>query len=349
MTRAKLRPRIRKVITMKHDPIQHSTIGSYAHAVAAALESRGIAPREVFQEARVDFKSSSDPFIRLKSEEIDCLFAVATRLTGDPYFGIEVGQKLQPSNLHALGYGLMASSTLREFFQRFENYYRLVSQAADFHHYEEDGAAILEARNITPDICPERLDAYVVFMLRFMRSLYLKPLDPVWVEMLRPCPEAGPQPYLDYFNCPVRFGSEFVRIALDLDVMDEELHGANPELALQNDEVVIRYLQDMDKSDIVNWVRGLVIKNLSTGTLSKSSIASQLHMTPRNLQFKLAAQGTTYQEILDTTRRELALAYIEQRRLAITEIGYLLGFTDSANFSRAFKRWTGKSPSEFRN
>jgi len=336
-------------MTVKHDPIQHSTIGSYGHAIAAALESRGIEPREVFQEAGVYFKSSADPLLRLKNEEVGRLFAVATRLTGDPYFGIEVGMKVQPSNLHALGFGLMASSTLRDFCQRVENYYRLASQGADFRHYEEDDVTILEARNMTPDVCYESQDVFAVLMLRFMRSLYQKPLDPVWVEMLRPCPEAGPQPYLDYFNCPVRFGCEFVRLALDSRVIDEELRGANPELALQNDEVVIRYLQEMDKSDIVNWVRGLVIKNLSSGTLSKTSIASQLHMTPRNLQFKLAAQGTTYQEILDTTRRDLALAYIEQRRLAITETAYLLGFADSANFTRAFRRWTGKSPSEFRN
>ena len=334
---------------MKHDPIQHSAIGSYAHAIAAALESRGIEPREVFQEAGVDFKLSSDPLLRLKNEEIGRLFAFATKLTADPYFGIQVGKMLQPTNLHALGYGLMASSTLRDFCQRVENYFKLVSRSADFCHYEEGNVNVLEARNMASDVCHESQDAYVVFMLRFMRVLYQKPLDPVWVEMLRPCPKEGSQPYLDYFNCPTKFDCEILRIAIDSSVMDDELHGANPELALQNDEVVIRYLQEMDKSDIVNWVRGLVIKNLSSGTLSKTSIASQLHMSPRNLQFKLAAQDTSYQKILDTTRRELALAYIEQRRLAITEIAYLLGFTDSANFTRAFRRWTGKSPSEFRN
>jgi AraC-like DNA-binding protein len=334
---------------VKHNPIQHSAIGSYAHAIAAALESRGIEPREVFQEAGVDFKLSSDPLLRLKNEEIGRLFAFATKLTADPYFGIQVGKMLQPTNLHALGYGLMASSTLRDFCQRVENYFQLVSRSADFCHYEEGNVNVLEARNMASDVCHESQDTYVVFMLGFMRSLYQKPLDPVWVEMLRPCPKEGSQPYLDYFNCPTKFDCEILRIAIDSSVMDDELHGANPELALQNDEVVIRYLQEMDKSDIVNWVRGLIIKNLSSGTLSKTSIASQLHMSPRNLQFKLAAQDTSYQEILDTTRRELALAYIEQRRVAITEIAYLLGFTDSANFTRAFRRWTGKSPSEFRN
>jgi len=334
---------------VKHDPIQNSAIGSYGHAIAAALESRGIEPREAFQEAGVDFKLSSDPLLRLKNGEIGRLFAFATKLTADPYFGIQVGKMLQPTNLHALGYGLMASSTLRDFCQRVENYFQLVSRSADFCHYEEGNVNVLEARNMASDVCHESQDAFVVFMLGFMRSLYQKPLDPVWVEMLRSCPKGGSQPYLDYFNCPTKFDCEILRIAIDSSVMDDELHGANPELALQNDEVVIRYLQEMDKNDIVNWVRGLVIKNLSSGTLSKTSIASQLHMSPRNLQFKLAAQDTSYQEILDTTRRELALAYIEQRRLAITEIAYLLGFTDSANFTRAFRRWTGKSPSEFRN
>jgi AraC-like DNA-binding protein len=334
---------------VKHDPIQHSTISSYAHAIAGALENKGIDPHEVFKEAEVDFKSSSDPLVRLKRDEITRLFEIARAKTGDPYIGIQVGRNLQPSNLHALGFGLMASSTLRDFCQRVDNYFQLVSRSADFCHYEEGNVNVLEARNIVSDVCHESQDAFVVFMLRFMRSLYQKPLDPVWVEMLRPCPKEGSQPYLDYFNCPTKFDCEILRIAIDSSVMDDELHGANPELALQNDEVVIRYLQEMDKSDIVNWVRGLIIKNLSSGTLSKTSIASQLHMSPRNLQFKLAAQDTSYQEILDTTRRELALAYIEQRRVAITEIAYLLGFTDSANFTRAFRRWTGKSPSEFRN
>ncbi|MGI9265483.1 MAG: AraC family transcriptional regulator ligand-binding domain-containing protein [Gammaproteobacteria bacterium] len=334
---------------MKHDPIQHSTISSYAHAIAGALEDKDIDPREVFKEAEVDFKSSSDPMLRLKREEITRLFEVAKAKTADPYIGIQVGRNLQPSNLHALGYGLMASSTLRDFCQRVDNYFRLASQSADFRHYEEGDVNIIEAGNITEDVCYQSQDAFVVFMLRFVRYLYQKPLDPVWVEMLRPCPDEGPQPYLDYFNCPTKFDCDIVRIAIDSSVMDEPLHGANPELALQNDEVVIRYLQELDKSDIVTWVRGLIIKNLSSGTLSKTSIASQLHMSPRNLQFKLAAQDTSYQEILDTTRRELALAYIDQRRVAITEIAYLLGFTDSANFTRAFRRWTGKSPSEFRN
>ena len=72
-------------------------------------------------------------------------------------------------------------------------------------------------------------------------------------------------------------------------------------------------------------------------------------MSSRNLQLKLAVRGTNFQDLLDQTRHTLAMGYIEQSRLAITEISYLLGFSDLSNFTRAFKRWTGKSPSAYRD
>ncbi|MGI9287869.1 MAG: helix-turn-helix domain-containing protein, partial [Pseudomonadales bacterium] len=60
------------------------------------------------------------------------------------------------------------------------------------------------------------------------------------------------------------------------------------------------------------------------------------------------AKDTSFQEILDTTRQSLALGYMEQSNISITEAAYLLGFSDVSNFTRAFKRWTGKSPRDFR-
>jgi AraC-like DNA-binding protein len=73
-----------------------------------------------------------------------------------------------------------------------------------------------------------------------------------------------------------------------------------------------------------------------------------MHMSPRNLQLKLAANDTTFQDTLDSTRQNLAAGYIEQSHLAITEIAYLLGFSDASNFTRAFRRWHGVSPRQYR-
>ena len=130
--------------------------------------------------------------------------------------------------------------------------------------------------------------------------------------------------------------------------MEDALPGSNPELALQNDQVVMRYLERLDRGDIVTMVRSRIIAELSGGFVSKQGVAERLHMSARNLQTKLAARGTSFQEVLDSTRQQLALGYIDQRAMPIKEITYLLGFADTAVFNRAFKRWTGRSPSAFR-
>ena len=104
----------------------------------------------------------------------------------------------------------------------------------------------------------------------------------------------------------------------------------------------------LEKQNLENRVRFLIISELASGTVSKQSIADGLYMSPRSLQLKLAALNTTFQDILDMTRQTLAQGYIEQSGLAITEIAYLLGFADTSNFTRAFKRWTGQPPSEYR-
>ena len=140
-----------------------------------------------------------------------------------------------------------------------------------------------------------------------------------------------------------------MRIAIDSSLMDRPLRGASRELAQSNDQIVMRYLEKLDKADLVNRVRSLIISELASGTISKNGIADQLHMSPRSLQLKLAAKGTTFQDTLDKTRQTLAQGYMTQSSLTITEIAYLLGFADSSNFTRAFKRWTGQPPSKFRD
>ena len=111
---------------------------------------------------------------------------------------------------------------------------------------------------------------------------------------------------------------------------------------------MIQYLDQMDRKDVVNRVRRHIIEELGSGTLTKQSVADKMHMSARNLQLKLAARDTTFQDTLDSTRQNLATGYMAQSHLAITEIAYLLGFSDASNFTRAFRRWFGISPREYR-
>jgi AraC-like DNA-binding protein len=325
-----------------------TAIASYGHSIALALEKRGVDPKVIFQQAGVSLQTSLDPMLRISNEEVGRLFKFATQATGDPYLGLYVGKMIKPASLHALGLGLLVSSSLRGFYQRISNYYHLVSNNADFQFYDRDGESVLQATNVLESVCHESREAFCVAMVRIMRSLYQHELNPLWVNLMSPCPDAGAQPYLDFFKCPVNFNCEDMRIALDSSIMDCPLPGASRELAQYNDQIAMRYLEKLDKANLVNRVRSLIISELASGTISKQSIADQLHMSPRSLQLKLAAKDTTFQDTLDMTRQTLAQGYIEQSTLTITEIAYLLGFADSSNFTRAFKRWTGQSPSKFR-
>jgi AraC-like DNA-binding protein len=95
-------------------------------------------------------------------------------------------------------------------------------------------------------------------------------------------------------------------------------------------------------------VKTKLIQELPSGNISEEIIAEDLYMSQRSLQRRLREEGTTYKELLNETRRDLAAQYIKASSVSINEITYLLGFSEPSNFSRAFKRWTGVSPSEYR-
>ncbi len=328
--------------------VAQTTMASYVQAFASALEERGIDPQSVLEDAGISARASSDPLKRISEQEVGRLFQASVRATDDPAFGIAVGQRMQPGNLHALGFGLLASTTLRDFYERICNYYRVVSQSAEFRFLDKGGESILVAADVGSEVCFETRDAWVTMMVRFVRFLYQQEIDPLWIELSRPHPNKNVQLYQDYFKCPVRFSCAEDRIALDSQVMDRPLPGASPDMAQYNDQIVMQYLEQMDRNDIVNRVRRHIIEDLASGRLTKQGVADKMHMSPRNLQLKLAADNTTFQEILDGTRQSLASGYMQQSHLTITEIAYLLGFSDASNYTRAFRRWFGVSPRKYR-
>lgn len=333
---------------MSHPEDSPTTIASYTLAISAALEAAGVDPKAVFEEAGSAALMTSDPLKRISNEEVSRLFKAAVQATDNPSFGLEVGEHLQPGNLHAMGFAMLASVSLGDFYNRICNYYRVVSQNADFHQYHKEGASVLVASNIVASVCHETEDAWMSMIVRFLRFLNQRELNPLWVEVRRPVPPDGEQAFVDYFKCPVRFDCQELKIALDSSLMDRILPGGSADMAQHHDEIVMQYLEQMDRKDVVNRVRSLIVRGLASGSLSKQSVADQMNMSARNLQLKLAARDTTFQDTLDSTRQSLAAGYIQQSHLAITEIAYLLGFSDASNFTRAFRRWYGCSPSDYR-
>jgi AraC-like DNA-binding protein len=131
-------------------------------------------------------------------------------------------------------------------------------------------------------------------------------------------------------------------------IVDETLTGADPELALLNEQVVTRRLARIDKENIVTRVQAVLLDQLPSGEVSDDTVAAELHMSVRTLHRKLAALNSSFKAELTRMRRDLAEQYILDNSLTLTEISMLLGFSEPSSFSRAFKNWTGNTPTETR-
>ena len=166
---------------------------------------------------------------------------------------------------------------------------------------------------------------------------------------LRCTPPAGvAQRYQRFYGCPIVFGTRDMAIVFDKNLLDVPLATGSEELAQHNDQVVRAYLDKLDRADLENRVRSLVIDALPSGRVTKAAIGRRLGLSARTLQTRLGQRGSSFVALIDSTRRALACAYLEDSSASISEIAYLVGFTDTSNFSRAFKRWTGVSPRDHR-
>ncbi len=132
------------------------------------------------------------------------------------------------------------------------------------------------------------------------------------------------------------------------DQAEKFLPRQNPSLARANDEVALRYIAQMDRADVLSRSKLAMIDMLSNGEPSRKALAERLHMSERTLARRLRERGLSFRGLLDGVRKELGLGYMEEVRHAVTDVAYLLGFSDQSNFARSFRRWTGFTPSQYR-
>jgi AraC-like DNA-binding protein len=325
-----------------------TTIGTYGLAIQKALQANGYDAAGIFAAAGIAQTPSNDPLERLTTAQVAALFQECVKLTGNPAVGLTVARFMHPSTLHALGYSLLASSTLRDCCERLVNYFRLASEQAEVRIIDEDDKFCITTQALSDGIAFETIDAWHAFLVRLFRMLYKPDFSPLSVTLARPCPPGYEEQYLKAFHAPITFDSTYCEICLDRGAVDEPLMGGNREIAHQNDRIIEEYLTALDQADIVTRVKQIIIQTLSSGNCSKQRVASEMAMSPSALQQKLAQLDSSFQDLLNQVRQSLALAYMEQARVSITEMSFMLGFSETSSFTRAFHRWTGKSPRDYR-
>jgi AraC-like DNA-binding protein len=323
-----------------------TTLASWARAMRRALEAAGVDSAALFAQAGLNVEAIADPQARYSTTATARLWQLSVAATGDPAFGLSAARHSSQGSFHALGYALAASSTLADAFARLIRYFRIVTDVADLQ--VQPGPLEWQIRVLpSAQAVPEAIDAFVFNILRMCRMLRGRDYAPLKVELMRPA--TGTElAYQRAFRAPVVFAAGANILFLDAASMQLPLEDANAELAQHNDEIAARYLATIANGNVVDRVRRVLIDMLRSGEPQQQELARRMHLSIRTLQRQLAEAGSSYSILLDDTRRQLALAYLANAQYDVSEVAFLLGYTDAGSFTHAFRRWTGTSPSAWR-
>jgi AraC-like DNA-binding protein len=333
-------------VTVREYQGVRTTLGTWVKAICRALEAAGCDSAALLTQAGFEVKSLDGPTVRCPLSQTARLWRIAVAATGDPAFGVKVASHIKQTTFHALGYGLSASSTLKEAFERVQRYCHVASDAIEY-EFSRSGPEYHFVIEPADEVADESVDALVAAYLRMCRSLIGHDYSPLRIEFRRPRP-AQIETFQSLLRAPLQFGAARTRLVFDAESIERPLDGGNPELARHHDAIALQYLSQIERDNIQGRVRDVLRQRLARGEPSQEDVAELLNMSARTLQRKLGDCGTTYKEILDETRRVLALAYLSGPRHTVSDVTYLLGFSAGSSFTRAFRRWTGQSPSDWR-
>jgi len=194
---------------------------------------------------------------------------------------------------------------------------------------------------------PQGTDALLTAIMAIIRAITYDEFAPIDVTMRHEKPPCHRQ-LSTYFRCPIAYGADENRLSFRRAQITKFLPRQNPAIAQAADDIAGQYIRAMDRADVLTRARIILVGMLPDGVPSRPELSHRLHMSDRTLARRLRDQGTSFREMLDDARRELSIGYMRQPRYSIMEVTYLLGFSDQSNFARWFRKWAGKSPTEFR-
>jgi len=331
---------------------QDTLLASMRPILRRLLEMYGLDSVALAHQAGIVVPEVLGPADRISLDKADALVELVIPLIDDPAFGLQVARCWHPANLGVLGYAWLSSSTLRTGLRRLERYHRLIGDrgATEIEEVPRGIKVRFWANRGDPAHVPVAavaVDMAIALLFDMCRMNAGAALRPLAVSLRRRKPEST-APYERFFGCPVRFGAAENFFVLAREDADALLPSSNKQLATVFDTMLGAELALLDKSDVIARCRAAVLKHLTSGEVSEEETAKQLHMSPRTLQRKLAEASLTYLQLVDATRRDLALRYIDDAARSISDITFSLGFSQPSALTRAFKRWTGLSPTDYR-
>ena len=319
-----------------------------ATQILAVLKNLGVDPEEVLTKAGIGPSQFDDPGNLITYAARDRLFKHCVARTGCQHFGLLVGQRM---NLQALGLvGLLAKTSQNTgvALRSIVNFLHLHSQGAVMTLGVEDDLAILTYDALEPGLeaTDQTGDGAVAMMLNVMRALCGPDFKPNEASFAHRRP-ADIAPFRKFFRVPTYFDAERYALVFSPDWLDRCPPGADEDLQrlLQKhiDTVKAKHSREFPEQ-----VRNVLQSTLMTGHCSEKEIASLFSMQSHTLSRRLEAFGTGFHELVDECRFEIARQMLTNTALSVSHIGTSLGYSRSSAFIRAFRRWSGTTPAQWR-
>lgn len=281
--------------------------------------------------------------------QIGSVWDAAAKVTGDPHIGLSIAALVRPENFDLLGYVARHSETLGNALDRVIQYGALAG-APGILQIDLDGATATMTFGSASDGPPHRQGVEFLFhaLQQMAERLCGEPSEMGRADFRHPQPESLDR-LREAFGTDLHFDQPHNRLIFSADYLKMPVRGHDPQLR----KILERQAKDLldqfdESSSIVRTVTELVTKELATGNPNSDHIASLLGVSVRTMSRHLKDAGTSYQALLDNVRFQLASRYLSRTRVDIGEVAFLLGFADTSSFNRAFKRWSGDTPSAYR-
>jgi len=267
----------------------------------------------------------------------------------DPTIGLQASSLAEPCDLDVLEYAARSRPTLGDALGCIARYYRLMHAAAEVLLIEH-GDRVSYRYRVTDGVRqpPAANDFVLGSALSFVRRNSAPGVDAEEVRFAHPEPEYV-EAYRHYFSCPVFFGTGTNEIVFLKDTLAARMVRSDETVSEAYEQHARRLLERLPAIEgVAGRVRRIVIEQLRGGEVTMEFMAARVAMSVPTLRRRLDDEGTTFSQIVDEIRKELAEHYLREPSVAVSEVAFLLGFSSESAFHRAFRRWTGVAPSEFR-
>ncbi|MBD3679006.1 MAG: AraC family transcriptional regulator [Rhodobacteraceae bacterium] len=326
----------------------HRNTAATIRAVLAACKSQGADPDAVLDASGIARETVKDVDGEVTPADMRNFWQAAYRATGDPQLALRAAREAPLGAYRSFDYMLMNAPTLGDAVIRLVRFFGLINTWLGFKIEESPRSFTLVLSSKIGPVPPPAVEySFAVLTLR-LRGALGEDWAPQEVRFPGPPPQ-GHELYTAYFGCPVSFSVGRAEYVLTCEAWETPIQGRDSALFhVAEDYSSLLMESRLAPDDLVARVRAEIERALRDGEPRRDVLARKLGLSGRTLHRRLSDAGETFAQLVETVREELAMSYVPRDDLALSEVAFLLGFSDQSAFTRAFKRWTGTTPRQYR-